>query len=841
MIMQDACDFNLYARPLIPLLFSFIAGIILGDWLPGYGLLALIPLLAAIFFIFKVLCHRSGSRFAPLILFASLGYLSIQPWVSPNLPQNHVSRFADGTVWKITGIIASPPVESNHRIKFVLETETLSQKGKMLDVAGKVRVTAGSDEFTSNSGNSVALGDRLAFEGRLRRPRNFHNPGGFDYERYMALHGIRATVYGRKGTFERLQGSSTPLGASRTIAQARQKIAAFFDHLGNGEGADILKALVVGDRTDIDPETRNAFNRAGASHLLAISGLHVGIVAAASFGLFSWVLAGSRTLLWRAWTRKGAALLTFFPVLCYGLLAGMSPSTQRAVIMVSLFLMALLVNRERDPMNILAAAALIILVLHPPALFSVSFQLSFAAVTAILYGLPRIESKQPQANGRRKVLRLYLPNWIRQFIQISLLAILGTTPLVALYFNQISFIGVLTNLIFIPFIGFLIVPAGLVTAAFLPFSDLLAGLLGHITVFFMEVALFLIRFFAALPISAAKTVTPSIIEIIIYYLMGIALLNWIWWEEGKQRHKAGMVCLVLAAAGLADAAYWTHRRFLQKDLRATVLDVGQGSAALVELPGGRCMLVDGGGFYDNDVFDVGKYLIAPYLWRNKIRTVDTLVLSHPNSDHLNGLLYIADHFNVSSLWTNGEPADTDGYRLLMETAQRKAIKALPYSDIQRSIALDKARIDILYPPADFMARRDVDAWRKDENNNSIVVKITCGDVSFLFPGDLGRRAERELIEIAGDQIKSDVLVAPHHGSNTSSSQAFLEAVDPDVIVISVGWKNRFNFPHESVLERYRQTRARIYRTDLHGAIQMKTEGHNLYVTPTSCLHPQAAP
>ena len=320
-------------------------------------------------------------------------------------------------------------------------------------------------------------------------------------------------------------------------------------------------------------------------------------------------------------------------------------------------------------------------------------------------------------------------------------------------------------------------------------------------------------------------------EIVIYYLLGIALLNWIWGED-KRRKIAAIACGVLVLTGLADAAYWANRRFGRDDLKATILDVGQGSGALIQMPGGRCLLVDGGGFYDNDIFDVGKYLVAPFLWRNKIRTVDTLVLSHPNADHLNGLLYIADHFHVKKFWTNGEPTDTTGYRCLMETCQREAIQASPYRNLRQDIDPKAPKIEILYPPAGFMERRSIDAWRMDENNNSLVLRITHGDVSFLFPGDIGRRAERELIQIAGDRLASTVLIAPHHGSRTSSSQAFLEAVDPEVIVISAGWKNRFHFPHPSVMKRYGDIGARIYRTDLDGAIRMETDGRDLVVAPT---------
>jgi competence protein ComEC len=212
--------------------------------------------------------------------------------------------------------------------------------------------------------------------------------------------------------------------------------------------------------------------------------------------------------------------------------------------------------------------------------------------------------------------------------------------------------------------------------------------------------------------------------------------------------------------------------------------------------------------------------------------VETLVLSHPNADHLNGLLYIADHFHVDQLWTNGETAETAGYDCLMETARKEAIRVPAYPELRRAVDPAEPMVEILYPPIGFLEQRFNKDWRRDENNNSLVLKITYDDISFLFPGDIGGPAETELIETAGERLRSTVLIAPHHGSRTSSSRAFLEAVDPEIIVISAGWKNRFHFPHPSVMKRYKEIGARIYRTDLNGAIWMETDGRNLVVSPT---------
>ncbi|MFC1813877.1 ComEC/Rec2 family competence protein, partial [Thermodesulfobacteriota bacterium] len=267
------------------------------------------------------------------------------------------------------------------------------------------------------------------------------------------------------------------------------------------------------------------------------------------------------------------------------------------------------------------------------------------------------------------------------------------------------------------------------------------------------------------------------------------------------------------------------------DLKVTIIDVGQGTSALLEIPGGDCLLIDGGGFSDNSIFDVGARIIAPLLWRKKIKTVDTLILSHPNSDHLNGLTYIAQHFNVKSVWSNTEEASTLSYQKFWQTIKQKKIALPGLDDISGPHNMNGVTLKVLYPPKDFIERAETERWRS-ANNNSLVIKVEFGSTSVLFPGDLKKRAEKELVALAGDDLDSAVLISPHHGSKTSSTGSFLDRVKPELVIISSGWKNRFSFPHASVLKRYRRRGYRIFRTDKHGAMVLSTDGQTLTVRPT---------
>ena len=715
---------NVYARPVIPLLIALIAGIALGYWFPGHKAWSYGVIFICLGFVVVKIFQRRSPVITPILLFIALGYLSIQPWRAPAFPSNHVTHYADTHPWKIVGSIDTPPQESNHRLKFIIKAESLGQDEALFPVSGKIRVTVWYHDF------KLALGDRIAFAGRIRSIRNFNNPGGFDYKRYMAFKSVWATTYVQGNRLTVLQKHSGQ-NMGQCIEIARHKISDLIARVVPADSQGALKALIVGDRYALSKDLRANFNRAGVGHLLAISGLHLGIVATTAFILFTWVLSHFKFFLWHAWTRKGAAVLSLLPVFIYALLAGMSPSTQRAVIMVTVFLMTFLVEREHDPMNTLALAAMIILIVFPPSLFSISFQLSFAAVFSILYGMTWIRHRQTIHPDRLKNGWRYqiLPKLFAFFL-VSLFAILGTLPLVMYYFNQVSMVGLLTNLTVVPLIGFAVIPLGLCAVFLYPLSINAAAWFFKASAAVLSPALNFVNFIGELPFAAMQTVTPTYLEICCYYLLVWAVLNLkkvrpmtsggqatqpaqngkakveFTWQLVISRPKITRFILVTTVLVMgADACYWAYNRFWHDDLRVTIIDVGQGNSALLEMPGGACLLIDGGGFADSSVFDVGARIIAPLLWRKKIKTVDTLILTHPNSDHLNGLLYIAEHFNVKHLWSNNEVADTRGYQEFMKIIKRKKIHIAGLKNMSRRYALDNVTLDILYPPNDFQDKK----------------------------------------------------------------------------------------------------------------------------------------
>ncbi len=858
----------IYFRPGIPLLIALICGIVLGSEYKGFefGIGAAI-LVTAAGVGRQIYCRQAGAVF-PILLFAGLGYLSISPWVQPRFPANHIIHFAGSERWDITGKIAGQPQHISNRVRLILQVSSLGGDHQTHTVSGKLRLTV------AGKLPQLAVGDVLRLKSRIRLINNFNNPGGFDYRRYMAFKGVWATAYVKGERLAVIQQRRAP-DLFDFIENARDAFSDLIDRSGDGAAGAVFKALIIGDRTQITPQMRRSFNRAGVGHLLAISGLHVGIVATVAFVLFQALTVRIRPLLWRAGTRKTAALLSLLPVFAYGAIAGFSPSTQRAVIMVTIFLLTFLFESEQDPLNTLSLAAMLILVADPSSLFSISFQLSFSAVFAIIYGLSSMQNWRTQ----QKILPkeswfLRFSGKLVSFFLVSLFAIGGSLPLVTYYFNQISLVGLAANFFVVPLIGFVTVPLGLLALCILPLSMTLASWCIKIGTLILSFALEVVNIFAGLPFAAVKTVTPSLLEITCFYIMGWALLNLRLFErkavttsqpasgyvarsspiDADQSPPAGKtgllralkisfripsnvlwpgkltksaVLLVLLILAL-DAGYWLYQRFWHTDLRVTVIDVGHGSASLLELPGGYTILVDGGGFSDNSSFNVGERIIAPFLWRKKIRSVDTLILSHPESDHLNGLIYIARHFNIKNVWTNNESRNTKGYAKFMEVIARENIPLPVFENMPRRHRIDGVQLDFLYPPQNFLKLKKNQKWR-NTNNNSLVVKVSLKSISFLFPGDIMAEAEEELVHLAGHQLSSTVLVAPHHGSKTSSSKIFLNAVNPEVVVVSSGRSGRFKLPHHAVLKQYENHGYKIWRTNASGAIRLSTDGRDLAI------------
>jgi competence protein ComEC len=586
-----------------------------------------------------------------------------------------------------------------------------------------------------------------------------------------------------------------------------------------------LKALVLGEQGDIPEEVKQHFVVTGVAHLLAISGDHLGIVAFLSFSLFLWVLKRSEWLLLTASVRKWAAALTIPCILLYTFIAGAGISVVRATLMVIIFFLSILFDRDRNLLHTLALAAFLILVVSPPSLFDVSFQLSFLAVLSILYLVPRA-----LARFRRKEM---VPSFgksrrqtIWRYLKLSLLvtaaAMLGTGPFVVYHFNRISPIGFITNLFIVPYVGFLIVPTALLASLFsfflVPVASVLVGVAGWLTGILLQA----VNLFASVPLASLFISTPTTLEIALFYLLLFLVVHL------PGRKKLQVLFLALSTVFILDLAYWHLKDWFRKDLVITFIDVGHGDSILVEFPRGKRMLIDGGGLRDGR-FDIGKNVIAPFLRGRKIGKIDYLVLTHPDPDHVQGLNFIASTFPIGQFWTNGSETGPESFLLLKKTLGRKNVGELALSDDSPPQTINGVRISVFNPPP---GRWDSEqaSEGKFHNNQSMVLKVQFKNINLLLTGDIEKEAEHRILR-AGHPVKADLLKVPHHGSATSSTAVFLNRVRPVYAIVSASERNAGKLPHPEVLERYRALGTRIFRTDRHGAITVVTDGERIEVRP----------
>jgi competence protein ComEC len=507
--------------------------------------------------------------------------------------------------------------------------------------------------------------------------------------------------------------------------------------------------------------------------------------------------------------------------------------------MILIFLFAILLDKDRDFFNALALAALIILTIAPYSLFDISFQLSFVAVASILYITPAFISFKPKTTGMEtKSVLIFkkVSHVLLVFIVTSVAATLGTLPLVAFYFNRISTIGPIANMVAVPLLGMLALPIALATIVAMPLSTMLAAVLVKISSFLVAISISIIGFFASIPGAYFSISAPTLPEIAVYYALLIALVKGVpvFRERSgepvsrKKTLSPLWRCAIIAGCVIffiADGFFLYWKDQCDGKLKVTFIDVGQGNAALIQCPRGKNILIDGGGFPKSS-FDVGKYVVAPFLWHERIKNIDVVVLTHPHPDHLNGLIFVLKNFNVREVWSNGQGSTSSSYRGFVETLKEKHIPHRVVSAKTAAVNMNGVSIRLLNPPVPLLG--DVDDFRNYDTANdlSMVMKITFDRVGFLFPADISSRTEACLLG-ENKAMAAQVLLVPHHGGFRSSSVPFLQSVQPRVAVISCGRDNIYNLPHPNVLERYKKMGTTILRTDRNGAVIVETDGTNI--------------
>lgn len=723
--------------------------------------------------------HRLAAAAAGVVFALGAG-LAWAAWRAEARIADELDGRLEGVELQVRGRVASLPQQGERGWRFVFEIEPGTS-----GVPQRVQLSWRAD----GAGPQAALpalraGERWAFTVRLWRPHGFANPSGFDYEAWLLERGVRATGSVRAARLL----DERPAAAMQHVHRLRGELRArLLAALPEGEQRGLLVALAVGDQQDIEPAQWDVFRRTGVAHLVSISGLHVALVATFCGGLAGLAWRRLPALVLRVPVQKAVVLCGLAGASGYAVLAGMGIPVLRAWLMLLVAASALLSGRGVAPSRVLAAALVVVLVADPWAVLAVGFWLSFGAVAVIL----------AVVGGRVTVQA----GW-RGALRIQLAISFALVPLLLAQFQSLPLLSPLANLIAIPVVSFVVTPLVLVALPW-PAPPLLwpANLAA-------EAMMAVLSWLAALEFAVLERALPPP-WLLACALVAVALLL-------LPRATPGRLAAPVLLAGLLA---WQPERPPPGGFRAWVLDVGQGLAVHVQTHA-HDLLYDAGPPY-GDAADAGGRVILPWLRAAGVRTLDRLVLSHPDADHVGGAATVLGTLAVERVLAGGAESAAGRARwpgrLLAGAGVQDCAGVPPWSR-------DGVRFEILHPQPAAAAsapRADAGARRGNDNDASCVLRVSTAAGALLLTGDIGAAVEAALAARVGEGLRSVVVVSPHHGSRSSSSAAFVAATLPGHVVHSAGHRNAFGHPHGEVWARWAAAGARNWRTDAQGAIVLE--------------------
>ena len=773
---------------------------------------------------------------APALLFFVLGIWASKA-AAPRFPKA-LQPYLDGRPACFMAEVSGAPEYYPNEIKIPLHLlRAMTRDGQTVLDAGMVLSMSANDPAAP--GIFLLPGDRVLFRAVLKRFHNFNNPGGFDYVRYQAGKGLHARCFLKKQQMI-VKLAQEPNMSFRSIFNAirgrmelfRQKTLLWSGRSLDPGPAAFYGEMILGYKHLLDRKWEDHIHQTGLYHLLSVSGLHIGMVCVFVFWLVRLVV---RLLFPSILNRISDQRIALLPAastgILYALLAGFgTPTIWRSILTLAVFFAASLRYRSVDSLTVLALAALCILVPDPAALTQIPFQFTFTCVLAIIVIYPKFHRMRLSAIfpalGRESLPGKIIAQFEDAFL-VSIAINILLLPLVIYYFSGFSLAGMVANIFLLPYVGFVILPVGLLSVLLFSLSETLAWPAAHAANFLLWVCLHVIKFFAGFSWSFFWTGSFSPAWLIVVYA-ALGLLFAPFPKKLKAAGLAAAIVLVSLALAMNSRASRLFRPSGMDALRVDVIDVGQGSSALIRFPGGRTMLVDGGGLPAGS-YDIGSEVLAPFLWHEGIRRLDYVALSHYHPDHALGLCFILRNFDVGEFWTSDISGDdheaTVTRRRLSEIASRRkiAIRTIPF--LLKDVQIGAARARLLHPTTDFLEH----ASRKDLNDLSLVFELSFGKTRVILPGDIDSSVEKSIIPRLQANLLT-LLVAAHHGSRRSSCEEFLDALRPVAVICSCGYDNLFHFPAPVVLERCAARKIQAYRTDRDGDIQAVSDGVRWTVT-----------
>ncbi len=779
------------------ILIFIAAACIAGVWCAGFYHLPIITiycfLTGLLIYLIWCLAQRKNNYFWPVIIlffFIGMARFLHSDAVSPLDISRHIDKtmVISGVVSDISYMTRTDETTTINRYVLTVDKAKMFGNNLKIPVDGALALTV----LNKEPGILLTYGDWLEVAGKVTALHGYNNPGMIDTVSALKRQGISARMSVKSSQIKVLKHDESFSGKA-LIASIRGVFAAKILKAMPEADAAILSGMLFGGYDGIKKSVLEDFAATGLIHILSVSGSHISLVA----GFI--VATGNMLGLGRKVTYPAAVLI----ILLYSMLSGLTSPVIRSAMMGIIALAAVGLGRQKQSAAALALAALIMVCYQPALIYDISFQLSFSSTAGLIFLYPATVKYFS-----------FIPRFLAIPFSVTLAAQLGTLPFIAWYFNSISLSSVLANLIILPPVEVVII-LGLIGCVTAVLSPLIGNFLLVLASLLIGMVAKLTSLLAALPGSKVYLPPFSVIGIAGYY----GLLLWLYGyfppkilPLSKQPAKRSLVFYVLIAVIIAI----TYSAGSQPGyVQVHFIDVGQGDAALITTPNRRAILIDTGGSFNNSSgFDVGERVVVPYLRHYGILGLDYLILTHGHLDHAGGAAAIAAAIPVRAVLLPREPRSLAVNNLLKQSD----IRVIPTYDTQ-VIHLDGIQISAEYAPTL--------GFFSSGNEISSVYRVSFGNHSFLFTGDMDNRGEQEML--ARGIKPCNVLKVGHHGARTSSSQNFIEAVSPQFAVISVGYNNRFGHPHPETLKRLSELRATIYRTDQHGAIVFKSDGVNMTV------------